>query len=76
VPEFASRCGTDPEHYLMEAPVWTVFAREEDDVFQTYSTTARGLEPLMAFYGLLDRAPRGRDEGDDIPYWLRRNDEY
>ena len=61
---------------MMEAPVLTVFALDDGDVYQTYSTTARGLEPLLAFYGVLDRAPRGRDESDDIPYWIRRNDEY
>jgi predicted dithiol-disulfide oxidoreductase (DUF899 family) len=76
VPEFASRCGTDAEHYMMEAPVLTVFALDDGDVYQTYSTTSRGLEPLLAFYAVLDRAPRGRDESEDIPYWIRRNDEY
>jgi predicted dithiol-disulfide oxidoreductase (DUF899 family) len=38
-------------------------------------TTARGLEPAMAYYGLLDRAPMGRHE-DDPDFWLRRHDEY
>jgi predicted dithiol-disulfide oxidoreductase (DUF899 family) len=30
----------------------------------------------MAYYGLLDRTPMGRDEGGDQPHWLRRHDEY
>jgi predicted dithiol-disulfide oxidoreductase (DUF899 family) len=30
----------------------------------------------MGYYQLLDRAPRGRDEADDMPFWLRRHDEY
>ena len=30
----------------------------------------------MAYYGLLDRAPMGRDEAGDAPLWLRRHDEY
>jgi predicted dithiol-disulfide oxidoreductase (DUF899 family) len=76
VPEFASRCGTDAAHYLTEAPVLTVFALDDGDIYQTYSTTSRGLEPLLGFYALLDRAPKGRNEADDIPHWLRRNDEY
>jgi predicted dithiol-disulfide oxidoreductase (DUF899 family) len=40
-------------------------------------TTARGLEvPGMAYYALLDRTPRGRDESDTRPLWVRRHDEY
>jgi predicted dithiol-disulfide oxidoreductase (DUF899 family) len=39
-------------------------------------TTARGLEPTMGYYFLLDRTPAGRDEGDFRPFWLRRHDEY
>jgi predicted dithiol-disulfide oxidoreductase (DUF899 family) len=30
----------------------------------------------MAYYGLLDRTPMGRNEGGDQPFWLRRHDEY
>jgi predicted dithiol-disulfide oxidoreductase (DUF899 family) len=29
----------------------------------------------MAYYGLLDRTPRGRHE-DDPDFWIRRHDEY
>src|SRR5438093_8897166 len=42
----------------------------------TYSTSARGLEFMLGFYGFLDRAPRGRDEGDPPEIWIRRHDEY
>ena len=45
-------------------------------VYQTYSTTARGLEFLMGYYPILDRAPRGRDEGGSGAIWIRRHDEY
>jgi predicted dithiol-disulfide oxidoreductase (DUF899 family) len=76
VPEVAALCGTDPAGYMTEAPVMSAFALEDGDVYQTYSTTARGLEPLLGFYGLLDRAPRGRDEGDPPVMWIRRHDEY
>jgi predicted dithiol-disulfide oxidoreductase (DUF899 family) len=37
---------------------------------------ARGLEPAMAYYGLLDRTPKGRDESASRPLWVRRHDEY
>jgi predicted dithiol-disulfide oxidoreductase (DUF899 family) len=30
----------------------------------------------MAYYALLDRTPRGRDESATTPLWLRRHDEY
>ena len=76
VPEVAARCGTDPAGYMTEAPVLTAFALDGGDVYQTYSTTARGLEPLLGYYGLLDRAPRGRDEGEPPVMWFRRHDEY
>ena len=42
----------------------------------TYSTTARGLEFMMGYYGFLDRSPLGRNEGDPPEMWLRRHDEY
>ncbi|MGA2163076.1 MAG: hypothetical protein ABSH36_01250 [Solirubrobacteraceae bacterium] len=34
------------------------------------------LEPAMAFYGLLDRTPKGRDESATEPLWIQRHDEY
>jgi predicted dithiol-disulfide oxidoreductase (DUF899 family) len=76
VPEVAALCGTDPAGYMTEAPVMSAFALEDGDVYQTYSTTARGLEPVLGYYGLLDRAPRGRDEGSPPVMWIRRHDEY
>ena len=30
----------------------------------------------MPFYPVLDRAPKGRDEGDAFQTWIRRHDEY
>jgi predicted dithiol-disulfide oxidoreductase (DUF899 family) len=30
----------------------------------------------MGYYGILDRAPKGRDEGDAFQGWIRRHDEY
>jgi predicted dithiol-disulfide oxidoreductase (DUF899 family) len=39
-------------------------------------STARGLEFAMAYYGLLDRTPVGRNEPPDEPLWVRRHDEY
>jgi predicted dithiol-disulfide oxidoreductase (DUF899 family) len=75
--QFASECGTDLVGYLSEGPGLSVFARSDGDIYLTYATTARGLEPVMVYYGILDRVPRGRDEGDPPdPSWVRRHDEF
>jgi predicted dithiol-disulfide oxidoreductase (DUF899 family) len=61
-----------------EEPGLSVFVRDGDEVFHTYSTYARGLEPFNSTYALLDMTPKGRDE-DDLPWtmaWLRRHDAY
>jgi predicted dithiol-disulfide oxidoreductase (DUF899 family) len=45
-------------------------------VFHTYSTYARGIDMLSLDYHYLDLTPKGRDEGDRGPFWVRRHDEY
>ena len=72
----ASASGTDVAGYLTEGPGFSVFAKDDGAVYQTYSTQARGLEFLMGYYPILDRAPKGRDEGDGMQLWLKRHDEY
>jgi predicted dithiol-disulfide oxidoreductase (DUF899 family) len=72
----ARLAGTDPAGYMTESPGFSAFAREGDVVYHTYSTTWRGLEFVMGYYPILDRAPKGRDEGPDWQLWLRRHDEY
>jgi predicted dithiol-disulfide oxidoreductase (DUF899 family) len=76
VPGLAAQCGTDPAGYLAEGPVFSSFAISDGAVYHTYSTGARGLEFLMGYYGILDRAPVGRSEGDPSELWIRRHDEY
>ena len=76
VPGLAAQCGTDPAGYLAEGPVFSSFAISDGAVYHTYSTGGRGLEFLMGFYGILDRAPFGRNEGDLSEMWIRRHDEY
>ena len=61
-----------------EMPGLSAFIKAGDDIFHTYSTYSRGLDPFNAAYQLLDLAPKGRDE-DHLEYsmgWLRRHDEY
>jgi predicted dithiol-disulfide oxidoreductase (DUF899 family) len=72
----AEMCGTDPAGYVAEGPGMSVYASSDGEVYRTYVSTARGLEVAMAFYGLLDRTPAGRNESATEPLWLRRHDEY
>ena len=76
VPKVAEACGTDPAGYMTEAPVLSAFVLSDGVPHLTYSTTNRGLEPLLGYYALLDRAPKGRNEGDPPEFWIRRHDEY
>jgi predicted dithiol-disulfide oxidoreductase (DUF899 family) len=72
----ASASGTDVVGYLSEGPGLSAFVLDEGAVYHVYSTTSRGLEFLMGYYPILDRAPKGRDEADSPQLWLRRHDEY
>jgi predicted dithiol-disulfide oxidoreductase (DUF899 family) len=72
----ASASGTNLDGYFSEGHGFSTFAREGDAICHCYSTYARGTEFLMGYYAILDRAPKGRDEGDQPMNWLRRHDEY
>ncbi|MGE2717680.1 DUF899 domain-containing protein [Mycolicibacterium litorale] len=64
----------------------SVFLRDGDRVFHTWSTYNRGEEPFMVVFDLLDLTPLGRQETwEDSPLgwpqqppyeWIRRHDEY
>jgi len=68
--------GTDLVGYLTEAPGFDAFIADGGSICHRYSTTARGLEFLTGYYPILDRAPKGRDEGGSSQTWIRRHDEY
>jgi predicted dithiol-disulfide oxidoreductase (DUF899 family) len=76
VGQMAEASGTDKAGYLTEGPGLSAFALEDGEVFHTYSTYQRGLEVMLAFYPLLDRVAKGRDEEGQTEFWLRRHDEY
>ncbi|MEA2315345.1 MAG: hypothetical protein QOI03_2037 [Solirubrobacteraceae bacterium] len=76
VEQNARMCGTDVEGYVSERPGLSVYALADGIVYRTYVTTSRGLELAMAYYGLLDRTPAGRNESASTPLWVRRHDEY
>jgi len=67
-----------------ELPGLSVFLRDGDRVLHSYTSYARGLEPLITTYHLLDLTPLGRGEGwNGMPdyqgqghNWLRHHDKY
>jgi predicted dithiol-disulfide oxidoreductase (DUF899 family) len=63
----------------------SVLLRDGERVFHTYSTYARGTEPLVGTYSYLDLTPLGRQEDWEEPAgrsdgppmsWLRSHDRY
>jgi len=76
VAQNAAATGTDVAGYLSESPAVSVFTLQNGAVYQTYTTTWRGVEFLMNYYPVLDRVPKGRDEGGAFQTWIRRHDEY
>ncbi|MGC0772041.1 MAG: DUF899 domain-containing protein [Candidatus Acidiferrum sp.] len=62
-----------------ERPGLSVFYKSANgEMFHTYSMYGRGLEDLMGVYMILDRVPKGRDEGGlSFPMaWVRHHDRY
>ena len=79
VDQLAEACGVGVATYVAEGPGLSAYALSDGTVYRTYLTTARGLEPAMGYYALLDRTPIGRNEGEaarEQVLWLRRHDEY
>jgi predicted dithiol-disulfide oxidoreductase (DUF899 family) len=68
--------GTDVPAYISEVHGMSAFTLRDGAVYQTYAAGGRGVEFLMGYYPILDRMPKGRDEGDAFQTWIRRHDEY
>jgi len=64
---------------MSDLPGFSVFLKDgEGGIFHTYSTYARGLDPMNAAYQLLDLVPKGRDEAG-LPHsmaWVKLHDLY
>jgi predicted dithiol-disulfide oxidoreductase (DUF899 family) len=62
-----------------DLPGFSVFFKDAaGDIFHTYSTYSRGLDPMNCAYQLLDLVPKGRDE-EGLPHsmaWLKLHDQY
>ncbi|MGH8728982.1 MAG: DUF899 domain-containing protein [Burkholderiales bacterium] len=72
-------------HVKGEQPGASVFLRDGDRIYHTYSTYGRGLDLLVGTYNYLDLTPLGRQEDweqppgrSDGPFmaWLRHHDRY
>ena len=61
-----------------EMPGISVFFRDGDQIFHSYSTYGRGLDMLNTAYHYLDIAPKGRDEDSlDFPMaWVKYRTDY
>jgi predicted dithiol-disulfide oxidoreductase (DUF899 family) len=59
-----------------EEPGVSVFVRDGDHVFHTYSTYARGAEMLLGTFNYLDLTPLGRQEEAGTMHWVRLHDTY
>jgi predicted dithiol-disulfide oxidoreductase (DUF899 family) len=61
-----------------EHPGISAFVKQNDTVFHTYSTYARGLDAVNGAYQLLDLTAKGRqEEALSFPMaWVRRHDRY
>jgi predicted dithiol-disulfide oxidoreductase (DUF899 family) len=69
-----SGAGIDVVHD-MELMALSAFALEDGVVYHTYTAYDRGTDALNGTWGLLDRSPKGRDDGVERD-WPRRRDEY
>jgi predicted dithiol-disulfide oxidoreductase (DUF899 family) len=64
---------------MPDLPGFSVFFKDAaGDLFHTYSTYARGLDPMNVAYQLLDLVPKGRDEAglSHNMAWVRLHDQY
>ena len=62
---FSDDCGANGGFML------SVFLREGEDIYRTYSTTARGVDRILFSHNILDLTPYGRQEDweDSPPGW-------
>jgi predicted dithiol-disulfide oxidoreductase (DUF899 family) len=64
---------------MSDKPGFSVFCKDEKgNIFHTYSTYARGIDPMNVTFQLLDLVPKGRDEAG-LPHpmsWVRLRDQY
>lgn len=73
------------EHVKGELPGLSVFLRDGNMIYHSYSTFGRGLDGILNTHNILDLTPYGRQEDwEDSPagwpqssgFWLRHHDKY
>ena len=71
---------TEKRYQSDQLPGLSVFYKDPSgEIFHTYSTYARGLDPILGANHFLDLTPKGRNErGPDgkIVEWVKRHDQY
>ena len=73
-----------PDHYTdpQQGPAQgereglSVFLRDGERIYHTYSTFMRGVDPFINTYNFLDHTPLGRHENGQPMAWLRHHDKY
>jgi predicted dithiol-disulfide oxidoreductase (DUF899 family) len=65
-----------PTSGVGEVHAISVFLRDGDRIFHTYSAYARGCEILLGTFQYLDLTPLGRQEDDGVMCWVRHHDSY
>ncbi|MFA6045588.1 MAG: DUF899 domain-containing protein [Phycisphaerales bacterium] len=64
-------------HTKGEMPGASVFIREGDAIYRTYSVFGRGLDPMLNTYNFLDLTAMGRQEDEGCAQkWVRHHDKY
>jgi predicted dithiol-disulfide oxidoreductase (DUF899 family) len=58
-----------------DMPGFSVFVRDGDEVFHSYSTYQRGVDTFLNTYNLLDLTPLGRNEQHPMQ-WVKHHDRY
>lgn len=62
------KAGEIPGHHLRgEQPGFSIFLKEGDDIYHSYSCYGRGPDHLLTTYGLLDLTPLGRQDPGSSP---------
>lgn len=54
----------------------SIFYKDKQNIFHTYSCYARGIEVVNGTYHFIDLLPKGRDEGVHPQAWVRHHDQY
>ena len=66
---------SDQNFFMQELPGVSVFIKDDNNIYHTYSTYSRGVDLLNSAYNFLDLTPLGRNEDNGLS-WVRRHDEY